>query len=375
MRHGSSAPGAKPGFSNRFSFVLWSLALASTCLLCALAGNRREVQLKERSRAAGEPAPLRYGALLPSFRLTTAAGRRLESRQLLGTWTLLVFAARWCPACDRELRILARAHRQPAGRVHVLPVLEGSTWPLSPSAAAARYAQRNNLSFEMATDPDGTAGSECGTEQVFPYAVLVDPHGLVRLSDSGSSITQGGSSLLVDSLKAFFVGSSPASMALTHWAQMHRAPDAPVLLQDGRHTRLSALGRAGTLVVTFLTGGDPMERRRITAIERLSAAPGVRFLVVASGPGAKPSWLRQHGSMLLAERDTGPLFAAFGVERGPISIIMRRGRQVLREDVAQQAGDVFEKELAYAVFLSAADGSSQAPGDTARSAGLIGTAG
>jgi hypothetical protein len=66
--------------------------------------------------------------------------------------------------------------------------------------------------------------------------------------------------------------------------------------------------------------------------------------------------------MLVAEEDTRSIFAAYKVDRGPVSMILRQGRVVLREEVAQPSGDPFETELAYAILLRACP-ESVSPGE------------
>jgi hypothetical protein len=195
-------------------------------------------------------------------------------------------------------------------------------------------------------------GAAFGASDALPHSVLVDPSGAVRFISTDHELMAKGSSRLADGLASFFTGSAPESMPLLQWRRFRPAPDARVYLQGGTQTRLSDLSRTGTLVLTFLTGGDPMEIVRIRALGRFAKAPGVRFLFVVNEPAAKPMGLGQDDGMLVAEHDTGPLFAAYRVHRGPVSAILHRGRLVLREDVAQPSGDPFETELAYAVLLS-----------------------
>jgi hypothetical protein len=237
-------------------------------------------------------------------------------------------------------------------RIRILPVFEGKTLLNSPEAAARQYARRNQVPFEMVVDPDEKVAVACGTAgRDRPYSILVDPKGVVRLTDVGHMSTRQQSSKLADSLTAFFMGSKPDSMPLLLWERYIRAPDIPVILQGGKQTRLSRLSGTRPLVITFLTDSSLPALQRIHAIRNFAKASQVRFLFVLRSPSVKPARLGEGDGVLVAEQNTEALFTAFKVRNGPVSVILHHGRAVFGEAAPQQLGEIFERELAYAVFL------------------------
>lgn len=358
------APNTAKGHVDYATRGLALLCGVALLLLCVLAGLRDELRDGYPGHWQPHAAALRYGDRIPPFRLATTAHRWLDADGLHGRWSLLVFASPWCQPCARELRSLSRVYDRLKDRLWIVPVVEGRSGFVSPEATALRYARANRLPFAMAVDPDETVSAACGGGRGLPYALLIDPTGAVRLASRGMSGTTAGSSLLAESLTAFFAGTTSDSLPMTHWSRLPPAPDAVLTLHGGQRTRLAELWRRGTLVITFLTGADPREAARVEALRRVARAPHVRVLIVTNGPDARPAGIRADDGLLLADRNTGGLFAASGVVRGPVSVILYRGRSVAREAGPQQSGEAFEQELAYAVFLSSQAGDSPGHGGT-----------
>lgn len=142
----------------------------------------------------GRPAPLalKIGDTLPAFAAEDEAGNVVDSTQLRGKPTVILFVrGNWCPFCNRQVADLTRyykeIHERGARLIIVTPKPQDTTrrvaemfgvefefW-LDPELAAAR-----RLGLVHAAGVPGKHRDQYGKDTIWPTSLVCDAQGVVR---------------------------------------------------------------------------------------------------------------------------------------------------------------------------------------------------
>ncbi len=122
------------------------------------------------------PAP-REGFLAPDFTLDLLTGGQAALLDLRGTVVVINFWASWCPPCRAEMPALDRVYE--AHRARGLEILAVNTTYQDTEAAATDFAVRNNLSFPILLDRDGSVSARYQL-RALPSTYFVDRNGVIR---------------------------------------------------------------------------------------------------------------------------------------------------------------------------------------------------
>jgi len=321
-------------------------------IVCLFVGYLREGK-SGLSRVAAQRDNIHYGAMFPNVQVPLTSGGILSLNSIQGKWTLVVLADPNCEPCRSELKSLQKVSQVLGDRLRIVPVIEGGL-PFRDGATEARdYSKRQGLAFDIAIDKRRMLGAFMIDDMhVLPKSTLFDPQGICRFETCGFSRTASYSSELADAMLAYFHGDSIGSMPMTNWKQIKPIKDVAVRLNTGKLDTISHLSMHETLVVTFLMGTSQAELRRISVLRKYYRAQGVRFLYVVDNPLLVPTGMDKTGSVLISSHDTAPVFAAYHVTSGPVTVIIYKGRVIVREVNALQSGEALEDALAYAILLS-----------------------
>ncbi len=150
-----------------------TLLLACSALACvgvvlfAMYGEQVVIATQARQQP-------QVGAEAPDFELNTLAGDTLKLSDFRGKVVWLSFGATWCPDCHRETPILQGAHEIYGDDLVVLAVDMREE-----AATVQRYVDRNQVTYTIALDPDGTV-TERYRVQFIPTSFFIDVDGIVR---------------------------------------------------------------------------------------------------------------------------------------------------------------------------------------------------
>jgi peroxiredoxin len=127
------------------------ILLLGAVLLCLMIGFRRAARRAEIGPASRRLS-LYYGDTAPLFQLPMATGGTMSSNDLKGKWSLIVFAVRGCPACDRELSALAQVYARLKKTLNIIAVFsEDSSFPFT-DKLVERHVKQLRLNFPVLID-------------------------------------------------------------------------------------------------------------------------------------------------------------------------------------------------------------------------------
>ncbi len=166
----------------------WLAAVATILLLAGIVAvalvNRRSV---ESASEAPIYAPLKVGAVAPSFDVTTIDGRRIDSAQTTGPMLLEIFAT-WCPHCQKETATLNDLHRHFGARLAIVSVSGSNVAAdrVSPESldGIRRFVSDFGVTYPVAYDP-GLAVAKRYLQGGFPTLVFIDSQGRITAYESG----------------------------------------------------------------------------------------------------------------------------------------------------------------------------------------------
>lgn len=166
----------------------WLAASVSILLLVAVAAvaiiNRRGV---EAASEAPIFAPLKVGAVAPSFEVTTVDGHRIDYAQTTGPMLLEIFAT-WCPHCQKETSTLNDLHRRFGDRLNIVSVSGSKTASdgVSPESldGIRRFVNDFGVTYPVAYDP-ALAVAKSYLQGGFPTLVFVDAQKHITTFESG----------------------------------------------------------------------------------------------------------------------------------------------------------------------------------------------
>lgn len=255
-----------------------------------------------------------------------------------------------------------------------LAVVEDSGSPSDALRAAREYARAVALPVQFAGDAGRTLGRLLGvTGYGTPFAVVTDPDGIIRLRAVSHLPRPAGSSVLAEALQAFFLGteSSALPLAVTQWRRFDPHPDVPVKLADGGARSLADLSADRPLILTFLTGGDPAaEKRRVASALPLARCRSTRIAFAHRTAAGMGDALRNAPPGVAVLPAAEPLFRAFGVDQGPITVILYGGHCVVREAMPCQGYSPVLQAMACTVFLNSSARFHAKPGSAQAMRGL-----
>lgn len=166
----------------------WLAAAATILLLAAVAAvaivNQGSV---ESASEAPIYAPLKIGAVAPSFEVTTIDGRRIDSAHTTGPILLEVFAT-WCPHCQKETSALDDLHRRFGDGLNIVSVSGSNTASdgVSPESldGIRRFVNDFGVTYPVAYDPR-LAVAKSYLQGGFPTVVFIDAQKHITAFESG----------------------------------------------------------------------------------------------------------------------------------------------------------------------------------------------
>jgi methylamine dehydrogenase accessory protein MauD len=112
--------------------------------------------------------------LMPDFTGREVMGRSISLRHYRGRSLVVMFLSGTCDPCEQLMRVIRSTQRGLRLPYEFLAILE------APRSQAEEYIRRYRLKFPVILDEGGKLRLELGVERL-PYALLVDPDGVVRM--------------------------------------------------------------------------------------------------------------------------------------------------------------------------------------------------
>ena len=135
------------------------------------------------------------GAKLPNFELRDFQGKYTKSKKLFGDGkpTLFIFAAEWCPYCQRELADVQKFYEENKDNINVVVV---STRRKTNLSATKKYVEENKFTFPVYYD---------ATDSLMKaFKVKTVPYNLI-IQDSKIQKDLGGSKTYEELKEAFYL--------------------------------------------------------------------------------------------------------------------------------------------------------------------------
>ena len=135
------------------------------------------------------------GAKLPNFELRDFHGKYTKSKKLFGDGkpTLFIFAAEWCPYCQRELSAVQKFYEENKDNINVVVVFTRRKTNLS---ATKKYVEENKFTFPVYYD---------STDSLMKaFKVKTVPYNLI-IKDSKIQKDLGGSKTYEELKEAFYL--------------------------------------------------------------------------------------------------------------------------------------------------------------------------
>ena len=135
------------------------------------------------------------GAKLPNFELRDFQGKYTKSKKLFGDGktTLFIFAAEWCPYCQRELADVQKFYEENKDNINVVVVFTRRKTNLS---ATKKYVEENKFTFPVYYD---------STDSLMKaFKVKTVPYNLI-IKDSKIQKDLGGSKTYEELKEAFYL--------------------------------------------------------------------------------------------------------------------------------------------------------------------------
>ena len=135
------------------------------------------------------------GAKLPNFDLRDFQGKYTKSKKLFGDGkpTLFIFAAGWCPYCQRELSAVQKFYEENKDNINVVVV---STRRKTNLSATKKYVEENKFTFPVYYD---------ATDSLMKaFKVKTVPYNLI-IQDSKIQKDLGGSKTYEELKEAFYL--------------------------------------------------------------------------------------------------------------------------------------------------------------------------
>ena len=298
---------------------------------------------QQRAEAAGRGL---VGTPAPPMVLTTIDGATIDLGQLYGRKAVYVkFWATWCVPCREQMPHFQKTFEQAGADLAVIAIDVG----FEDSVAQVRkYRHEVGLTMPIVFDHDGRLG-EAFRLRVTPQHVVIGRDG--RIAYVGHQTNAALEAALAAARKA---PAAPMRTAVgapsRRGATVDRLPELAVSTLDGGIFRTGAKAPAQPTVLVFLSpwcesylaDSRPQSaracRRMREQVTALAAAPGVRWLGIASGLWADradlDAWRREHRVPVpLALDADGALFRRFGVMQVPTVLLADpHGRIVQRLD-------------------------------------------
>ena len=111
---------------------------------------------------------------MPDFNGRDTGGRSISLRHYRGQNLVILFLSGACDPCEQLLRVIPSTRRGLRLPPAFLAILE------APRSQAEEYIRRYRLELPVIVDEGGRLRAGLGIERV-PYALLVDPDGVVRM--------------------------------------------------------------------------------------------------------------------------------------------------------------------------------------------------
>jgi peroxiredoxin len=150
------------------------------------AGKERTVKLPVTAKVDDAALVRKHlvGKPAPAFAASVAVGPPFTSLQALrGSWVLLDFWGTYCWPCVESIPGLHAFEKAVSGRVRVLGISNEEKRILASSAA------KHHITHSLLIDRDSKIIGAYDTSSL-PTMVLIDPEGVVRLTDVGGPTTQ-----------------------------------------------------------------------------------------------------------------------------------------------------------------------------------------
>ena len=111
------------------------------------------------------------GAKLPNFELRDFQGKYTKSKKLFGDGkpTLFIFAAEWCPYCQRELSAVQKFYEENKDNINVVVVFTRRKTNLS---STKKYVEENKFTFPVYYDSTDSLMKAFKVKTV-PYNLII----------------------------------------------------------------------------------------------------------------------------------------------------------------------------------------------------------
>ncbi|MCU1427059.1 MAG: thiol-disulfide isomerase-like thioredoxin [Actinomycetia bacterium] len=124
---------------------------------------------------------LRIGQKVPTFRLPTLDGHRIDTAVYRGRPYLVTFWGSWCIPCREEMPLLQRVYQARGGK---LPIV-GVTYQ-DPVNDSRDFVRAHRITFPITPDDGIRVASAFGVLNGIPQTYFVDANGIVKDHVAGS---------------------------------------------------------------------------------------------------------------------------------------------------------------------------------------------
>jgi len=170
--------GAK-GRSPRLLTIAISLGIALAIIAAAYVVSERAgiTQLGQSGSGKNPQLLPKVGQTAPNFAaIDLNAGKIVHLSDFRGHPVWLMFWGSWCPPCRAETPDIQAAYAQLAPKGVILLAVSLNEAP----QAAWDYAQRNHLTYQILSDPNGDGTQATYPIANFPTHIFIDASGTVR---------------------------------------------------------------------------------------------------------------------------------------------------------------------------------------------------
>ena len=180
-----------------------AFGLAAVCFTAFLAGN---LVVAPRLVAAG--ACRHLDEVAPSFALSAADGRLMNSSEFSGRVVVLAFWATWCPPCRHELPELARFYASYRGNPRVVFLAVDVSRGGDTIQTAQSFLEHQGWNLPLAFDSQGVEQTLSGSQGV-PKVVLLDQAGHIRMIHEGYDGSEGLDAQLANNVERLLNSPAP----------------------------------------------------------------------------------------------------------------------------------------------------------------------
>jgi peroxiredoxin len=265
------------------------------------------------------PPTLRYGELIPDFKLRDTQGQLWTRRNILHHWTLICFGHLSCPPCRTQLDEL-RSMSGSQSAIQVIGVLSDVPLFGSLRGIAQRFQQEHHLNYPLLLDNNARFTQRvCDANNFFPFNALFDPQGRLRyvfVGYRGNLLEQEINKLM------------SISRVVVRLDKPKIAPDG-ILNEQGKITTLHSIINRGWTVLTFARYGCLHCNSRFNLLARFGYNQSIRCYFVFNSPeeaAMETKFLADYPYIHCVSSNPNDLPKKFGAFFVPLTILFYNGR-------------------------------------------------